>query len=90
MHETTDRFDIRLPANAKRLLVEAADISGNTLSGLVLNAALDKAREILEAHRHFTLSAEEWQRFTRTLEHPPEPTEVLKAAWRDYENAKQE
>jgi uncharacterized protein (DUF1778 family) len=87
MPEIIERFDIRLPANAKRLLVEAADISGNTLTGLVLNAALDKAREILEAHRHFMLSTEEWQQFTHTLENPPEPTDVLKAAWRDYEDA---
>jgi uncharacterized protein (DUF1778 family) len=84
MPETTERFDIRLPAEAKQLLAQAADISGNTLTGLVLNAALDKAREILEAHRHFALSAEEWRDFTATLENPPEPNEALHRAWREY------
>lgn len=47
MPEVIERFDIRLPADAKDLLAQAAEISGNTLTGLVLNAALDKAREIL-------------------------------------------
>lgn len=84
MSEAIERFDIRLPANAKQMLVRAADISGNTLTGLVLNAALDKAREILQSHQHFMLSAEEWRQFTETLENPPEPNDALKAAWRDY------
>jgi len=87
MSESIERFDIRLPANAKRLLVEAAEVSGNTLTGLILNAALDKARDILQTHRHFTLSAAEWQAFVATLDAPPEPNPALKAAWRDYHDA---
>lgn len=87
MSETIERFDIRLPANAKHLLMQAAEITGNTLTALVLNAALDKAREILQSHQHFMLNAEEWRRFTATLEQPPEPNDALQTAWRDYENA---
>ena len=90
MNETIERFDIRLPANAKRLLTQAAELSGNTLTSLVLNAALDKARDILESHQHFKLNAEEWRQFTSTLEHPPEPNNALKKAWRDYEDARLE
>ena len=90
MSEVIERFDIRLPANAKQLLLQAAGISGNTLTGLVLNAALDKAREILQSHQHFVLNAEEWQRFTTTLDNPPEPNAALQAAWRDYQNTEQE
>ncbi len=84
MPEPIERFDIRLPANAKQMLMQAAEISGNTLTGLVLNAALDKAREILSEHRHFMLNAEEWRRFTATLDQAPEPNETLRTAWRDY------
>ena len=87
MSEAIERFDIRLPANAKQLLIQAADISGNTLTGLVLNAALDKARDILRSHQHFILNAAEWQRFTDTLDHPPAPNDTLQAAWRDYQDA---
>ncbi len=87
MSEAIERFDIRLPANAKQMLIQAAEISGNTLTGLVLNAALDKAREILQSHQHFMLNAEEWQRFVATLDHPPEPNETLQSAWRDYHDA---
>jgi len=85
MSETLERVDIRLPADAKRLLVQAAEISGNTLTALVLNAALDKAHDILQTHQHFVLSAEEWRDFITTLDHPPEPTEALSNAWRDID-----
>ncbi|CAK0760192.1 DUF1778 domain-containing protein [Gammaproteobacteria bacterium] len=87
MSVTIDRFDVRLPADAKRLLMQAAEISGNTLTALVLNAALDKARDILENHRHFVLNTREWQQFTATLETPLEPNEALKTAWNDYKDA---
>lgn len=87
MSEAVERFDLRLPAHAKQLLLQAADISGNTLSSLVLNAALDKARDILESHQHFLLNAEEWRQFTATLENPPDPSDDLQAAWRDFESA---
>ena len=87
MSEAIERFDIRLPANAKHLLMQAAEISGNTLTALVLNAALDKARDILQNHRHFMLNADEWRQFTDTLENPPEPNEAMQNAWRDYEDA---
>lgn len=87
MSQAIERFDIRLPPGAKQMLMQAAEVSGNTLTGLVLNAALDKAREILQSHRHFTLNAEEWQRFSATLEQPPQPNATLQAAWRDYENS---
>jgi len=86
MHETIERFDIRLPASAKQLLLQAAEVSGNTLTGLVLNAALDKARDILQSHRYFVLSAEEWRQFNNVLQHPPEPNATLKAAWRAYQD----
>ena len=87
MSESIERFDIRLPANAKQMLMQAAEISGNTLTGLILNAAMDKARDILQSHQHFRLNAEDWQRFVDTLEHPPEPNEALRAAWRNYRDA---
>jgi uncharacterized protein (DUF1778 family) len=35
MSEAIERFDIRLPANAKQLLLQAAGISGNTLTSVL-------------------------------------------------------
>ena len=88
MHlETIERFDIRLPASAKNLLQKAADINGSTLTALVLGAAMDKAREIMQAHQLLVLNTEDWNAFLAVLENPPEPNDVLKQAWADYHKA---
>lgn len=88
MHtESIERFDIRLPASAKNLLLKAAEINGSTLTALVLSAAMDKAREILQTHQLFSLTIEDWNAFLAVLENPPEPNEALKQAWVDYHDA---
>lgn len=83
--DSIERFDIRLPASAKHLLLKAAEINGSTLSALVLGAAMDKAREILQAHQLLVLNAEDWQAFVHTLENAPDPNAALKQAWADYQ-----
>lgn len=85
--ETLERFDIRLPANAKQMLIMAAELNGSSLTALVLSAAMDKARDILQSHQMFTLSQEDWERFTATLDNPPLPNAALKQAWADYHAA---
>ena len=78
----SDRLDLRLPTTAKQLLQQAAAITGNTLNALVLNAALDRARDILQTHQHSELAIEEWRDFMRSLDDPP-PTAALRQAWRN-------
>ena len=83
-----ERFDIRLPANAKQMLMQAAEMSGNTLTGLILNAAMDKARYILQSHQHFRLNAEDWGTLhSIPWNIPPNPTRRCATAWRDYRDA---
>ncbi len=86
---TLERFDIRIPSDTKQMLSKAAEINGSTLTALVMSAAMDKAREILQAHQLFELNEADWQLFMSTIESPPEPNDYLKAAWDDYheENA---
>jgi len=50
--ETTslERFDIRIPSDTKQMLSKAAELNGCTLTALVMSAAMDKAREILQSH----------------------------------------
>jgi uncharacterized protein (DUF1778 family) len=85
--ETIERFDIRLPSSTKNMLAKAAEINGSTLTALVLSAAMDKAREILQAHQFFSLNAQDWKAFIAALESPPEPNENLRKAWADYHDA---
>ena len=85
--ESLERFDIRLPASAKHMLLMAAELNGSSLTALVLSAAMDKARDILQANQMLTLNLEDWERFTASLDHPPPPNAALKQAWQEYHAA---
>lgn len=85
--ESLERFDIRLPASAKQMLLMAAELNGSSLTALVLSAAMDKARDILQSHQMLTLNLNDWERLTATLDNPPPPNAALKQAWQEYANA---
>jgi len=85
--ENYERFDIRMPASAKQMLNNAAEINGTTLTALVLNAAMDKAREIMQVHKNFVLDNEEWESLMNALEEPSKPNKALLKAAADYKNS---
>ncbi|WP_020560518.1 DUF1778 domain-containing protein [Thiofilum flexile] len=85
--ESLERFDIRLPASAKQMLLMAAELNGSSLTALIISAAMDKAREIVQANQMLTLNLEDWERFTASLDNPPPPNTALKQAWQEYQAA---
>ena len=43
----TERVDLRVPADQKRLIEQAASLSGQTISGFILSLTLRPAREVV-------------------------------------------
>ena len=84
--ENYERFDIRIPVAAKQMLNNAAEINGTTLTALVLNAAMDKAREIMQTHKNFVLDNDEWENLIAALETPSKPNNALLNAAKDYQD----
>ena len=85
--ETYERFDIRMPSTAKQMLTSAAEINGTTLTALVMGAAMDKAREIMNTHKTFMLNNDEWNELMKVLEQPTEPNEALQRAAKNYRDS---
>jgi uncharacterized protein (DUF1778 family) len=67
----TERIEARVSADRKRLLQQAADLRGETLSDFVLSASHEKAVATLEEARIVRLSADDQLRFATALLHPP-------------------
>ena len=67
----TEKLDLRLSADAKRILQSAASASRRSVSEFVLESALARAEEVLPDRRHFTLNAEQWAAFQAALDAPP-------------------
>jgi len=66
----TEKLDIRLTPDAKRMLAAAAAAERRSVSDFVLDSALERAEERLADRRSFQLDAEKWQAFIAALDAP--------------------
>ncbi len=66
-----EKLDIRLSADAKRLLQEAAEARHKSLSEFVLDSALGAAQDVLKENNVIGLNVEQWTAFMAALDEPP-------------------
>uniref|UniRef100_Q07SI8 DUF1778 domain-containing protein n=1 Tax=Rhodopseudomonas palustris (strain BisA53) TaxID=316055 RepID=Q07SI8_RHOP5 len=69
----SEKLDLRLTPEAKRLLSAAAAASRRSVSEFVLESALDRAQETLPDRQRFGLDAARWEAFLAALDAPPRP-----------------
>jgi uncharacterized protein (DUF1778 family) len=74
----SEKLDIRLSAEAKRILASAATAQRRSISDFVLESALSRAEDALADRRRFGLDAERWDAFMAALEAPPRDLPRLK------------
>ena len=67
----TDRLDIRITPEARRLLQQAARERHTTISQFVLESALNSANTVLAERSRIALNAEQWAAFMAALDAPP-------------------
>jgi uncharacterized protein (DUF1778 family) len=67
----SEKLDIRITPEAKRLLQDAARERHTTISQFVLDTALSAASEVLAERNRIGLTAEQWEAFTAALDAPP-------------------
>ena len=75
----SERVDLRMTPDAKRLLQLAAASSNKTLTEFLLDRGLEAAVETLADRRVFVLDDARWQEFTAALDRPPAENPGLKA-----------
>lgn len=78
--EARARVSARVSENIHETLAEAAALVGATLNQFVVQAALEKAREVIESERVIRLTARDAEVFFETIENPPEPNEAMQTA----------
>ncbi len=75
------RREVRLSRSDEDLLVEAAGLSGVSVSEFLLDRALPEAEQVVRDHRTITLNEADYQRFLRTLDAPiSRPERLLEQA----------
>jgi uncharacterized protein (DUF1778 family) len=83
----SERIALRLRADQKRLIEQAACLSGQTVSSFILNLTIGHAREVVRENAVIELSARDWDRLLAALndaEAKPGPA-LLRAAKRHKE-----
>ena len=80
MATKTERLDVRLTAEHKKLLEQAAAVTGQPVTSFAISHLLEKAREVVEQYNRTVLSLEDWERFAQILEADDEPTPALMKA----------
>jgi uncharacterized protein (DUF1778 family) len=69
----SEKLDLRLTPEAKRVLQSAATLLHQSVSEFVLQSAMARAEETLPDRTRFDLSAEQWAAFQNALDAPPRP-----------------
>lgn len=82
-----DRLQVRLDADAKRMLQRAASYRRKTVSQFVLATALDEAEKVIRENEAVTLSGADWKAFYDALTNPPAPNAALRKAFARYRKA---
>lgn len=83
-----DRISARLPKDVRERIEEAADRSGATLNQFLVQAAIEKADQILEREKVTQLSARDAEWLLNLLDQPPRaPNAKLQRALNDYQKA---
>jgi uncharacterized protein (DUF1778 family) len=67
----SEKLDIRITPEAKRLLQDAARERHTTISQFVLDTALGAANDLLAARTRIGLEDEQWELFMEALDAPP-------------------
>ena len=77
----TERMNFRTKPRIKKIIQQAAALSGVDDSVFTMNAAYQSAMETIAAHERTVLQPVDHAAFFSALDNPPEATDRLKAAF---------
>ena len=83
-----ERLDLRVSSDIKALFSRAAEYSGTTMTAFVIEAARQRAQELIDQNEMVILNNEARDLFLEMLVNPPEPAEALRRAAENYRTDK--
>ena len=80
--DTKGSINLRIEAQTRRLIDDAAAILGKTRTEFMIDSARREAIDVLLDQRLFVLGAQRYDAFMHALDHPPAPGPKLRALLR--------
>jgi uncharacterized protein (DUF1778 family) len=79
-----DRIVSRVPHSNRTIIEKAAAVYGATINQFMIQAALDRANQILAQEEQLRLSERDARLFLDALDNPPAPADALVEALRKH------
>ena len=79
-----DRLDLRVTAEFKETVSQAASLAGTSMTSFVYEAVRERATKTIEQHEQVILNNEARDRFMDALSNPPAPNTALQKAAKKY------
>jgi len=79
-----DRITTRVPRSTRTIIERAAAIYGATINQFIVQAAVERANEVLHRMEMVKLSSQDAQIFIEALTRPPVPNKKLQEAVRAH------
>lgn len=80
----TERLDMRLSREHKRMIEQAASLNHQAVSAWVKFVLLSEAQEVLDTHKRTVLSRKNWEAFLDVVDSDDEPAPALRRAVKRY------
>ncbi|NNM60371.1 MAG: DUF1778 domain-containing protein [Legionellales bacterium] len=78
------RLESRCTIQQKDIVLQAAFLSGLSVTDFTVNSVLEKAADVIKQQKILTLSLEDQKTFVNALLNPPEPNKALIQARNRY------
>ncbi|MFP5390872.1 MAG: DUF1778 domain-containing protein [Gammaproteobacteria bacterium] len=79
-----ERITARISASVAETLNAAAELTGTTLNGFVVQAALEKAQKIVDREKRITMSHHDAVMLLNLLDSPPKPNAAMKRGFERF------
>jgi uncharacterized protein (DUF1778 family) len=83
--QATARIDLRLRADLKRLVEDAAELSAQTVASFVTSTVVERAKIVVEAAQRVRLGRADAEAFLSALDRPVDQGDALGRMFRDVE-----
>ena len=79
-----ERITARISTAVAEVLNSAAELTGTTLNGFVVQAALEKAQKIVDREKRITISRDDAAMLLNLLDSPPQPNAAMQWGFKRF------
>lgn len=77
-HKKTERLNLRIMPQSKRLIEQAAALVHTTPTDFILRTIVERAEQVVAEQYHFSLDKEKWEKLCQALDQPPRDIPALR------------